>query len=266
MTGTLSPVVRFEAADGVGTITLDRPKVNAYEIGLMTQLRETVAAAEADPAVAVVVVRSALPSVFCVGADIKAWAASELADNQRLVDIARATANAIAGSRKVYVAAINGHALGGGLELALAADLRFAVAGVYQLGLPEVRLGLMPGNGGTQRLARLIGSSRALALVATGDSVGPDEALAIGLVDRVIPDETFEDELAACVRALARGPAGAIAAIKTAIREGQELSVDAGLALEASLSDGLYGTPDGIEGLRAYIEKREPRFGGADTT
>ena len=264
MTDTLSPVVRFEAADGVGTITLDRPRVNAYEIGLMMQLREAVAAADADATVPVVVLRSALPSVFSVGADIKVWAANEVADNQRLVDAARATANAIAGSRKVFVAAVNGHTLGGGLELALAADLRFAVAGDYRLGLPEVKLGLMPGNGGTQRLARLVGSSRALALIATGDAIGPEEALSIGLVDRVFPPDTFAGEVASFARALARGPAGAIAAIKTAVREGEGLTLEAALAVEAALSDGLYGTADGIEGFRAYVEKRPPRFGGAD--
>ena len=266
MTDTLSPVVRLETADGVGTITLDRPKVNAYETGFMTQLRDTVAAVEADASVTVVVLRSALPSVFSVGADIKAWAANEVAENQRLVASARETANAMADSRKVVVAAIRGHALGGGLELALACDLRFGASGDYQLGLPEVKLGLMPGNGGTQRLARLIGRSRALALIVTGDAIGPEEAHSIGLLDRLYPAESLDDEVMSFARALARGPAEAIAAVKAAIREGEELTLEAGLAVEAALSDGLYDTADGIEGFKAYVEKRPPRFGGADTT
>lgn len=266
MTETLSPVVRFEADDGVGTITLDRPKVNAYEIGLMTQLREAVATAEADPAIAVVVLRSALPRVFSVGADIKAWAANEVAANQRLVEAARATARGLVDSRKVWLASINGHALGGGLELALACDLRFAATGDYQLGLPEAKLGLMPGNGGTQRLARLVGPSRALLLVATGDSISPEEAHSIGLVDRLIPAANLSAEVGTIARALAQGPREAIAAIKTAVREGQELTLEAGLAVEAALSDGLYDTPDGIEGFQAYVEGRPPRFGGVDTT
>jgi enoyl-CoA hydratase/carnithine racemase len=264
MTATPSPVVRFDVADGVGTIALDRPKVNAYEIGLMTQLRETVAAAEADPAVVATVLASALPRVFCVGADIKAWAANETDDNQRLVAAARATANAIADSRKVWIAAIGGHALGGGLELALACDLRFAARGEYQLGLPEVKLGLMPGNGGTQRLARLLGPSRALLLLATGEGIGPVEARDIGLVDRLYPAEALASEAQAFARALARGPGEAIAAIKAAVREGQGLTLEAGLAIEAALSDRLYDTADGVEGFEAYLEGRPPRFGGAD--
>lgn len=266
MTETRSPVVRFEAAHGVGTITLDRPKVNAYEIGLMLQLRDAVTAAQADPAVHVVVLRSALPRVFSVGADIKTWASNEVADNQRLVDMARATANALSAGAKVCIAAINGHALGGGLELALAADLRLAAAGDYQLGLPEVKLGLMPGNGGTQRLSRLVGSSRALSLIATGEAVGPDEAVFIGLVDHVFAAEGFETDVHSFARALAQGPAEAVAAIKAAVRQGEGLTLEEGLAVEARLSDALYDTPDAIEGLEAYIEKRPPSFGGGDTT
>ncbi len=266
MTEALSPAVRLDAADGVGMITLDRPKVNAYDIGLMTQLGEAVATADADRTISVIVLRSALPGVFSVGADIKAWAANGVADNQRVVDAARQTAAALAHSRKISIAAIAGHALGGGLELALACDLRFAATGGHQLGLPEVKLGLMPGNGGTQRLARLIGSGRALALIATGESMGPEDARSIGLVDRVFPADVFDGEVGAFAHALARGPSDALSAIKTAISEGTQMTLEAGLAMEAALSDGLYGTADGIEGFRAYVEKRPPRFGGADTT
>ena len=265
MTGTLSHAVRLERAHGVGTITLNRPKVNAYEIAFMNQLREAVASAATDPAVRVLVLRSAIADVFTVGADIKAWAANEVAENQRLVVVARATAKALADSPKVSIAAISGHALGGGLELALACDLRLAAAGDYRLGLPEVRLGLMPGNGGTQRLARLIGPGRALALIASGDAIGPSEAHTLGLVDRLVPAETFSDEVEAFARALARGPVCAIAAIKRAIRAGEALTLEAGLALEATLSDDLYDTDDGIEGFRAYVEQRPARFGGTGT-
>lgn len=252
--------------DGIGTITLDRPKVNAYEIGLMEDLRGAVELANDDPDVAVVVLRSALSTVFSVGADIKAWGSNDVAANQRLVDTARSTAKAMAASNKVYIAAINGHALGGGLELALACDLRFAAEGDYQLGLPEVKLGLMPGNGGTQRLLRLVGPGRALAMIVTGASVDPDQALAMGLLDRLFPPERLDDETEAFARSLADGPGQAIAAIKRSIREGAGLTLEDGLALEARASDVLYDTPDADEGFRAYIEKRPPRYRGKDMT
>ncbi len=264
MTATPSPLVRYAAEHGVACITLDRPKVNAYEIGFMDELRAAIAEADADPSVTAAVLCSALPTIFSVGADIKAWAANDVADNQRLVEAARASANGMATSRVVFVAAVNGHALGGGLELAMACDLRFAAEGDYQLGLPEAKLGLMPGNGGTQRLLRLVGPARALDLIATGESIGPEQALADGLVDRLVAAEELLPRTMIYARALAEGPSRAVAAIKAAVRQGADMTLEAGLALEARLSDELYDTPDAIEGFRAYVEKRPPRFGGAD--
>jgi enoyl-CoA hydratase/carnithine racemase len=261
MTGTPSPRAAYSRRDGFGVITLDRPQVNAYEIGLMAQLLDSVQAADADPSTNAVILRSSLPTIFSVGADIKVWSANDAAANHRLVDAARATARAIAQSDKVFIAALNGHALGGGLELAMACDLRFAAEGDYQLGLPEVKLGLMPGNGGTQRLLRLVGVSRALEMITSGESVDPAAALAMGLVDRLLPADDLLDESERFARSLAAGASGAIAAIKRSIREGADLSLEAGLTLEASLSDALYETPDAIEGFRAYIEKRPARFG-----
>ena len=268
MTGTPLPVVHRAAADGVATITLDRPRVNAYDIDLMTQLRASVAAVNADPTIAVAILRSGRSGVFSVGADIKAWAANDDGGNQHLVDTARETADAIAGSEKAWIALIAGHALGGGLELALACDLRFGADGDYQLGLPEVRLGLMPGNGGTQRLLRLVGRSRAFELIATGESIGPERALAIGLLDRLSAAESMQAEAEAYARALANGPRQALAAIKRSLREGEDLDLADGLDLERRLSDDLCGTPDASEGFAAAVAKRPAHFvpgdGGGD--
>lgn len=249
--------------DGVAVLTLDRPKVNAYDLDLMEALSEAVDRVGSDPAVGAVVLRSAMPTVFCVGADIRAWGANSAAANRRLVDAARGVAAAIGRSDSVFLAAINGHALGGGLELAMACDLRFAAEGDYQLGLPEVKLGLMPGNGGTQRLLRLVGPSIALELIAGGESISPARAAAIGLVNRVVPADRLLDESRRYALGLAQGPREAVAAIKRAIRLGGEERLAEGLAVEAELADALYDTTDGIEGFAAYTEKRPPVFSGA---
>ena len=260
-TASPSPTVTHSIREGVCTITLERPPVNAYESVLIDQLRSAIEEADRTPGVGAVILRSSLPTFFSVGADIKVWGNTDVATNQHLVDAARATSGAIAGSDKIFIAAINGHALGGGLELAMACDLRFAAEGDYQLGLPEVKLGLMPGNGGTQRLLRLVGPSRALQMAATGESVDPSSALTMGLVDRLLPSDRLYVEVDAFARALAGGPREAIGAIKAAVRDGADSSLADALALEARLSSVLYETADAIEGSRAYLEKRPPRFG-----
>ncbi|MEM6550625.1 MAG: enoyl-CoA hydratase/isomerase family protein [Planctomycetota bacterium] len=254
--------VHFEAKEGVGTITLNRPKANAYDPAFMARLLETVRAADADPAVRVVLIRSALPRFFSGGADVKAFARNSTDANRALVLDARAVLAAIEDSGKVFIAVIAGHALGGGLELAMGCDLRFAAKGEYQLGLPEVRLGLMPGNGGAVRLPRLVGMSRALDLLVTGASIGPAEAHRIGLLDRLLPPSELEQSATDYAQALVHGPAEAIAAIKRCLYRGADLSVDDALALESECVDALYDSADAAEGLQAFAEKRPPVFTG----
>lgn len=256
--------VELVVEGGVAVLTLDRPKVNAYDLDLMENIREAVDRADRDPAVGVLLLRSALPTIFCVGADISAWGGNDTSANRRLVAAARGVATAIGESDTVVIAAINGHALGGGLELAMACDLRFAAEGDYKIGLPEVRLGLMPGNGGTQRLLRLVGPSIALELIASGDHISPARAAEIGLVNRLVPAEDLVDEARRFASRLADGPRSAIAAIKRSIRLGVDERLAAGLEIESALADALYDTADGIEGFAAYLEKRAPVFGAAD--
>jgi enoyl-CoA hydratase/carnithine racemase len=163
----------------------------------------------------------------------------------------------------VFIAHIAGHALGGGLEIALACDVRLATAGSYKLGTPEVTLGLLPGNGGTQRLTRLIGPSRAMDLLLTGRTFSPQEALDWGLVSALFDPEDADDRVRAYALQFANGAALATAAIKRCVHEGGQLSLAEGLALEADMIQELFNSQDAREGLHAFVEKRTPEFVGA---
>jgi enoyl-CoA hydratase/carnithine racemase len=181
------PVVSFSKTDLIGTITLNRPPANSYEIGFMRDLDAAIEAANADAQTKVTLLKSASEKFFSGGADIKAFLANPAAANLEMIATAHRALDKLAASGKVSIAAINGHALGGGLEMALACDLRFAAKGKYRLGLPEVTLGLLPGNGGTQRLPRLIGANKALEMMLTGETVTPEDALRLGIVNKVFP-------------------------------------------------------------------------------
>ncbi len=257
--------IAYTREGAVGVVTLNHPKANAYDAALLEALLQTVREADADASTGAVLVRSALPKFFGGGADIKAFAANTTEANRGLVLTARAVLQTIEGSGKVFIAVIAGHALGGGLELAMGCDLRFAAEtgpdGDYLLGLPEVRLGLMPGNGGSVRLPRLVGPSRALDLLTTGRTIGPAEAWRLGLVDRLLPAESLDAEALAYAESIAQGPSVAIAAIKQSVYRGTERDLESALRLEAELVDPLYDAPDAAEGLAAFLEKRPPQFG-----
>jgi enoyl-CoA hydratase/carnithine racemase len=249
------------AADGpVGTITLDKPPANSYDIEMVAELGAAIDAAADDATSRVVVIRSASERFFCAGADIKRFLANDVDANMEMIRTAHAALSAIAAADKPFVAWIAGHALGGGLEIALACDLRYAAEGSFRLGTPEVTLGLLPGNGGTQRLPRLIGRGPALELLLTGRQVTPDEALRLGLVGGLFADD---DAFGAHVQRLAAGPPVALAAIKRCVHEGAERTLDEGLALERELIEQLFRSRDATEGLTAFVEKRDPEFVGA---
>jgi enoyl-CoA hydratase/carnithine racemase len=249
------------AADGaVGTITLDNPPANSYDIELVRELADAIARADGDADVRVAVVRSASPKFFSAGADVKRFLANDADANVEMVQLAHEALASIARSGTLFVAWIAGHALGGGLEIALACDLRYAAEGSFRLGTPEVTLGLLPGNGGTQRLPRLIGTGPALDLLLTGRQIGPEEAQRLGVVSGVLADE---DAFRAHVETLAAGPPLAIANIKRAVYEGMSRPLDDGLALERELIGELFRSQDATEGLTAFSEKRRPTFVGA---
>ncbi len=248
--------VTYEA----GTITLDKPPANSYDIDYMRELGAAVEAAGADGEVRVVVVRSASEKFFCAGADIKAFAANDVDANMDMIRLAHEALASIARSPKLFVACVAGHAMGGGLEIALACDVRYAIAGRYRLGTPEVTLGLLPGNGGTQRLPRLIGAGPALELLATGRLLSPEEAQGLGLVSQVFADQAAFDAHIDSLRAL---PPLSLRNIKRAVFEGMEKPLPDALALERDLMEELFRSSDAEEGVTAFTEKRTPEFKGS---
>ena len=241
----------------VASITLDNPPANSYDLPVMQAFAADVEQAIASGA-RVVVVRSASDKFFSAGADVKTFLEGDVDANMEMIRTSQAAFRRMAAAEQVFVAHIAGHALGGGLEIALACDLRYASEGRYKLGTPEVTLGLLPGNGGTQRLTRLIGPARAMELLLTGRTFGPDEALQWGLVSALC-DEAGVRERA---ERLAAGPALAIAAIKRCVHEGGQLPLDEGLAVEGELIERLFRSEDATEGMTAFVEKRHPQFVG----
>jgi enoyl-CoA hydratase/carnithine racemase len=243
-----------------GAITLDKPPANSYDIDYIREFARALEAADGDAAARVVVVRSASEKFFCAGADIKAFAANDVDANMEMIRLAHDALASIARSPKLYVACINGHALGGGLEIALACDVRYAIAGRYRLGTPEVTLGLLPGNGGTQRLPRLIGVGPALELLATGRTLSAEEAQGLGLVSQLFADRAAFDAHIEGLRAL---PPLSLANIKRAVFEGMEKPLPGALALERDLMEELFRSNDAHEGVAAFSEKRTPAFTGS---
>jgi enoyl-CoA hydratase/carnithine racemase len=254
--------VNFTTEGAVGFITLDNPPANSYDLQVMTEFSSAVDDAIAS-GVRAVVVRSASEKFFCGGADVKKFLDGDVEANMEMIRVSQAAFKRMAAAPQVFIAHINGHAMGGGLELTLACDLRYANEGKYRLGTPEVALGLLPGNGGTQRLPRLIGEARAFELLITGRAITPEEALSIGLVSALFAADEAEAKVRAVAERLAVGPALAIANIKHAVREGMQRSLDDGLVLEAELVEELFRSKDATEGLTAFVEKRTPEFVGA---
>lgn len=259
----------YEKKDRIAYITLHRPeRLNAINGQMMQELLEVCEQIGEDDEVGVVIITGAGERAFSVGADVSRFreARAEAAAPAPLVESRQRWLHAnpyqaLAEVSKPTIAAINGYALGGGLELALACDMRIA-SEKARLGLPEVKLGLIPGGGGTQRLPRLVGRAKALEMILTGDPIDAQEALRIGLVSRVVPPELLGAAAEDLARALlSRGPI-ALRYAKEALNKGLDMALDQGLRLEADLSVILQTTEDRKEGIRAFMEKRPPRFQG----
>lgn len=248
--------------DHVGYLEIGKPKANTYDLDMMHELADALEEFRFDDNARVVVLTSALPGFFSAGADIEMLKQSQPDFKAMFCLYCQETLDRFAKTPKVVIAAINGHCVGGGLEIALACDLRLMAKESGKIGLPEVTLGVLPGTGGTQRLPRLIGTSRALDMMITGKLLTPDEALAIGLVNHVYPKETFAHDVQAYAAQLAHGPIRAISLIKRSVVEGIEMPLTAGLALERELQNRLFVTDDAKEGLTAFVEKRKPTFKG----
>jgi len=254
--------VTFSSEGPLGFITLDHPPANSYDLAFMKEFANAVDEALAG-ATRVVIVQSANPKFFSAGADIKRFLEGDVEANMEMIRVSQATFRQMAAAPQVFIAFLSGHALGGGLEIALACDIRLAAAGRYRLGLPEVTLGLLPGNGGTQRLTRLIGPSRALELILTGRTYGVEEARDFGLVADIYEAEEAGERVKEYAEKLASGAVLALAAIKRCVHEGGEKTLDEGLVLEGELMEQLFRSKDANEGLTAFVEKRQAEFVGA---
>jgi len=248
----MSEFVRLEVADGVGTIRLDRPKMNALNVQVQEEIRAAATeAAERDDVRAVVVYGG--ERVFAAGADIKEMADMSYQDMVRRSGALQSSFTAVARIPKPVVAAVTGYALGGGCELALCADYRIAAEDAT-LGQPEILLGVIPGAGGTQRLTRLVGPSTAKDLIFTGRFVKADEALAIGLVDRLVPPDQVYDAAVAWAGQFTGAAAYALRAAKEAIDRGWEVDLDTGLEIERQQFAALFATDDRTIGMRSFME------------
>jgi enoyl-CoA hydratase len=254
--------IRTRTDDHVGYIEIGKPKANTYDLEMMRELDAAIEEFRFDEQARVIVLASSLPGFFSAGADIEMLRSSTPDFKAMFCLHCQETLDKIAKTPKVVLAALNGHCVGGGLEIALSCDLRAMAKDSGKIGLPEVTLGVLPGTGGTQRLPRLIGTSRALDMMITGRLLSPDEALAIGLVNHVYPKETFAQDVQAYATALAHGPSRAISLIKRSVIEGIEQPLTSGLALERELQNRLFVTEDAKEGLAAFVEKRKPAFKG----
>jgi enoyl-CoA hydratase/carnithine racemase len=252
--------VRVEIRDGIGTIRLDRPPMNALNRQVQDEIRDAATAVSTDDGVRGVVVYGG-EKVFAAGADIKEMVGMSYVDMAARAGDLSAALGALARIPKPVVAAITGYALGGGCEVALACDWR-VVADDAKLGQPEIKLGIIPGAGGTQRLARLVGPARAKDIVLSGRMVDAQEALRIGLADRVVPADQVYAEAVALVTPYANGPAQAVRAAKLAIDGGLDMDLASGLAWESQLFAALFATDDRREGMAAFVEKRKPGFTG----
>jgi enoyl-CoA hydratase/carnithine racemase len=256
--------VRYETRDGVAYLTLDDPPANTYTYEMMRQLDEAVLKARFDNDVHVLVLRGQGDKFFCAGANIKMLQESEPRFKYFFCLHANETLNRLEQTPKLVISALNGHTVGGGFEIAMAADLRIAKKDAGKVGLPEINLGVLPGTGGTQRLARLVGKSRAIELMVTGDLVSFEEAKDLGLVNRILDAESFDEQLHDFARQFCppNKAAKAVGRIKRSVQSGWEVPFESGLAIERELQQQLFESGDAREGLAAYLEKRKPEFSG----
>jgi enoyl-CoA hydratase/carnithine racemase len=257
--------VRYRSEAGVAVLELHDPPANTYTHEMMRELDAAILRARFDAAVHAIVVRGSGDKFFCAGANIDMLRGAEPEFKYQFCLHANETLNRLEQTPKLVIAALNGHAVGGGLEVALAADLRVARRGAGRIGLPEVSLGVLPGTGGTQRLARLVGASRAIEWMATGRLFAMDQAVELGLATELFDADGFDERVLEYARGFvppARA-SKAIGRIKRAVRSGLEAGFHEGLALERELQQQLFESWDAAEGLAAYAEKRPPRFRGA---
>jgi enoyl-CoA hydratase len=264
LTGDL---VQYSVEDGIAFLTLDDPPANTYTHEMMQALDARILAARMDENVQVIVITGNGEKFFCAGANINMLANVTPTFKYYFCLHANETLSRLEQTPKLVIAAINGHCVGGGLEVAMAADIRLARRNAGKMGLPEVSLGVLPGTGGTQRLLRIVGKSKAIELMATGQLFDFERGQELGIINQIIDAETG-NEFMERVReycgqfTLPNKAAGAVGRIKRSVQTGAEISFESALALERELQQQLFQSEDAKEGLVAYVEKRKPQFKG----
>jgi enoyl-CoA hydratase/carnithine racemase len=257
-------LVSYSTDGNIAILELNDPPANTYTHEMMRQLDECILRARFDPNVQVIIIRGAGNKFFSAGANIKMLNEVDPTFKYYFCLHANETLSRLEQTPKLVIAAINGHCVGGGLEIAMAADIRIARADAGKIGLPEVTLGVLPGTGGTQRLARLVGKARAIELMVTGRTFSFEQAKEYGIVNEVFPkDDWWESVLLYARQICLPNKAGmAVGHIKRSVQSGAEIPLEYGLALERELQNLLFKSGDAKEGLAAYVEKRQPAFKG----
>jgi len=257
-------LIEYRVENGIAVLEFNNPPANAYTLETLKELDAAIVKARFDSTVHVIVLRGAGDKFFSAGADINMLSKESNEFRNQFALFGHETLSRLENTPKLVIAAINGHCVGGGFEVAMAADLRVARRGTGKIGLPEVALGVLPGTGGTQRLLRLVGKAKALELMARGDTLTVEEAHAAGLVHALVDAEGFDGAVLAYARNFC--PPGkaahAVGLIKRAVHGGMGLALESGLALERELQQQLFLSEDAREGLAAYVEKRKPAFRG----
>ena len=258
-------LVRYEVKEGVAYVTLDDPPANTYTHEMMRQLDDVILKARFDKGVYVFVLAGQGEKFFCAGANINMLKTSDPYFKYFFCLHANETLNRLEQTPKLVLAALEGHTVGGGLEIAMAADLLIARQGSGKVGLPEVTLGVLPGTGGTQRLSRRVGKSRAIELMVTGRLIDFEEAKSMGIIDLIFESDGFAAKLHEYARQFCppNKAAKAVGRIKRSVQSGWEVPFESGLAIERELQQQLFESPDAKEGLDAYVSKRTPSFAGA---
>jgi enoyl-CoA hydratase/carnithine racemase len=261
--------VAYSVTDGIAVIELNDPPANTYSYEMMQEIDAAVLAARLDDSVHVIVITGAGEKFFCAGANIGMLKSATPAFKYYFCLHANETMNRLEQTPKLVIAGLNGHTVGGGLEVAMAADIRIARQGGGKIGLPEVALGVLPGTGGTQRLARLLGKAKAIELMAAGALLSFEEARDLGLVNQVwseadLGGRTFRDAVIDYARRFTppHKASKAVGHIKRAVQSGLEMSFSDGLSLERELQQRLFESDDAREGIAANLEKRKPNFTG----
>ena len=260
-------LVDYHIDSGVLLITLNDPPANTYSYEMMQQLDACILKARMDEAIEVIVITGAGEKFFCAGANITMLSEVTPEFKYYFCLHANETMCRLEETPKLVIAAINGHCVGGGLEVAMAADLRIARRGAGKMGLPEVSLGVLPGTGGTQRLARLVGKSKAIELMAAGELFDFEKGEALGLVNRILDASDGADFMKQVIEHVKQfttpnKASRAVGSIKRAVQTGAEIPLESGLALERELQQQLFQSEDAKEGLDAYVNKRKANFTG----